>query len=161
MCLHGRFSVKGDLSDLELVFRRSLQKFGKPVRMANDKVAVYRSCRSRHIVGCLGIHGIVLKEGQLGTHKPSYNPSISASKRRRRSMGSDEMFDSPSQRARFRGAMPTDADGELRFRAESSTMMPCAVAPPRLPSPIRRFRRVYLLLRRWSLSCGSSTTKSG
>lgn len=59
MCLHGRFSFKGDLPALELVFRRSLQKFGKPVRVYYDNGAVYRSGHMRHIVGCLGIHGIV------------------------------------------------------------------------------------------------------
>lgn len=59
MCLHGRFSFKGDLPALELVFRRSLQKFGKPVRVYYDNGAVYRSGHMRHIVACLGIHGIV------------------------------------------------------------------------------------------------------
>ena len=59
MCLHGRFSFKGDLPALELVFRRSLQKFGKPVRVYYDNGAVYRSGHMRHIVGCLGIHAIV------------------------------------------------------------------------------------------------------
>ena len=59
MCLHGRFSFKGDLPALELVFRRSIQKFGKPVRVYYDNGAVYRSRHMRHIVACLGIHGIV------------------------------------------------------------------------------------------------------
>lgn len=59
MCLHGRFSFKGDLPALELVFRRSLQKFGKPVRVYYDNGAVYRSGHMRHIVACIGIHGIV------------------------------------------------------------------------------------------------------
>ena len=59
MCLHGRFSFKGDLPALELVFRRSLQKFGMPARVYYDNGAVYRSRHMRHIVACLGIHGIV------------------------------------------------------------------------------------------------------
>ncbi len=59
MCLHGRFSFKGDLPALELVFRRSLQKYGKPVRVYYDNGAVYRSGHMRHIVASLGIHGIV------------------------------------------------------------------------------------------------------
>jgi putative transposase len=59
MCLHGRFSFKGDLPALELVFRRSIQKFGKPVRVYYDNGAVYRSGHMRQIVACVGIHGIV------------------------------------------------------------------------------------------------------
>lgn len=45
MCLHGRFSFKGDLPALELVFRRSVQKFGKPVRVYYDNGRGWR-CRS-------------------------------------------------------------------------------------------------------------------
>ena len=59
MCLHGRFSFKGDLPALELVFRRSIQKFGKPIRVYYDNGAVYRSHHMRHIIGCLGVHGIL------------------------------------------------------------------------------------------------------
>lgn len=59
MCLHGRFSFKGDLPALELVFRRSIQKYGRPARVYYDNGAVYRSRHMRHIVACLGIHGIV------------------------------------------------------------------------------------------------------
>ena len=59
MCLHGRFSFKGDLPALELVFRRSMQKFGKPVRVYYDNGAVYRSGHMRQIVACVGIDGIV------------------------------------------------------------------------------------------------------
>lgn len=39
MLLHGRFSFKGDLPALELVFRRSLQKYGVPRRVYYDYVA--------------------------------------------------------------------------------------------------------------------------
>ena len=59
MCLHGRFSFKGDLPALELVFRRSLQKYGKPARVYYDNGAVYRSKHMKHIVASLGIHGIM------------------------------------------------------------------------------------------------------
>lgn len=59
LCLHGRFSFKGDLPALELVFRRSVQKFGKPVRVYYDNGAVYRSHHMRHIVACLGVHVIL------------------------------------------------------------------------------------------------------
>lgn len=59
MCLHGRFSFKGDLPALELVFRRSVQKFGKPVKVYYDNGAVYRSHHMKHIVASLGVHGIL------------------------------------------------------------------------------------------------------
>lgn len=59
LCLHGRFSFRGDLPALELVFRRSLQKFGVPTRVYYDNGAVYRSGHMKHIVASLGIHGIV------------------------------------------------------------------------------------------------------
>lgn len=58
LVLHGRFSFKGDLPALELVFRRSLQKWGKPGRCYYDNGAVYRSRHMKHIVAELGIHGI-------------------------------------------------------------------------------------------------------
>lgn len=74
MCLHGRFSFKGDLPALELVFRRSLQKFGKPVKVYYDNGAVYRSGHMRHIVACLGIHGIVFTKA----HRPMGHGKIEA-----------------------------------------------------------------------------------
>jgi len=58
-CLHGRFSFKGDLPALELVFRRAVQKYGVPTRVYFDNGAVYRSHHIAHIVACLGIVGIV------------------------------------------------------------------------------------------------------
>ncbi len=58
LLLHGRFSFKGDLPALELVFRRCLQKYGKPKRVYYDNGQVYRSKHMRHIVAELGIHGI-------------------------------------------------------------------------------------------------------
>lgn len=74
MCLHGRFSFRGDLPALELVFRRSLQKYGKPARVYYDNGAVYRSRHMRHIVACLGIHGIVFTRA----HRPMGHGKIEA-----------------------------------------------------------------------------------
>ena len=59
LLLHGRFSLKGDLPALELVFRRCLQKFGVPSRVYYDNGQVYRSDHMRQIVATLGIHRIV------------------------------------------------------------------------------------------------------
>lgn len=56
--LHGRFSFKGDLPALELVFRRSLQKCGVPRRVYYDNGAVYRSHHMRAIVAEIGTEGI-------------------------------------------------------------------------------------------------------
>ena len=59
MCLHGRFSFKGDLPAMELVFRRAIQKHGLPARVYFDNGAVYRSRHVRHVVACLGVHGLI------------------------------------------------------------------------------------------------------
>jgi transposase InsO family protein len=56
--LHGRFSFKGDLPALELVFRRALQKCGVPKRVYYDNGAVYRSHHIRTIVAEIGTEGI-------------------------------------------------------------------------------------------------------
>ncbi len=60
LLLHGRFSFKGDLPALELVFRRCLQKYGRPKRVYYDNGQVYRSGHMRHIVAELGIHGQIV-----------------------------------------------------------------------------------------------------
>ena len=57
--LHGRFSFAEGLPELELVFRRCLQKYGKPKRVYYDNGKVYRAGHMRHIVATLGIHAIV------------------------------------------------------------------------------------------------------
>jgi transposase len=62
LILHGRFSFRGDLPALELVFRRCMQKWGKPRRCYYDNGQVYRSGHMRHIVAVLGIHGLVFTE---------------------------------------------------------------------------------------------------
>lgn len=59
LLLHGRFSFKGDLPALELVFRRCLQKWGVPSRVYYDNGQVYRSGHMKQIVATLGIHRIV------------------------------------------------------------------------------------------------------
>jgi len=56
LLLHGRFSFRGDLPVLELVFRRSVQKWGLPRRAYYDNGKVYRSEHMRHIVASLGLH---------------------------------------------------------------------------------------------------------
>jgi len=62
LLLHGRFSFRGELPALELVFRRCLQKWGKPRRCYYDNGQVYRSHHMRQIVAALGIHRIVFTE---------------------------------------------------------------------------------------------------
>jgi putative transposase len=62
LLLHGRFSFKGDLPALELVFRRCLQKFGQPRRVYYDNGQVYRSNHMRRVVAELGIHRIIFTE---------------------------------------------------------------------------------------------------
>jgi len=59
LLLHGRFSFKGDLPALELVFRRCLQRFGQPVRTYYDNAMVYRAKHIKQIVATLGIDGMV------------------------------------------------------------------------------------------------------
>ena len=64
LLLHGRFSFKGDLPALELVFRRSLQKFGHVNRVYYDNGQTYRSHHMKHIIGNLGIHRLIFTERQ-------------------------------------------------------------------------------------------------
>lgn len=66
LCLHGRFSFKGDLPALELVFRRSLQKWGVPTKVYYDNGQVYRSGHMRQIVASIGTHRII--------HTQAYRP---------------------------------------------------------------------------------------
>lgn len=56
--LHGRFSFKGDLPALEMVFRRSLQKCGVPRRVYYDNGQVYRSHHMAAIVAEIGAEGM-------------------------------------------------------------------------------------------------------
>ena len=59
LLLYGRFSFKGDLPALELVFRRSLQRYGIPTRVYYDNGQVYRSKHMRQAVAHLGMHRII------------------------------------------------------------------------------------------------------
>ena len=74
LCLHGRFSFKGDLPALELVFRRAMQKYGKPTRVYYDNGATYRSHHMRQIVGEIGIQGITFTK----TYRPMGHGKIEA-----------------------------------------------------------------------------------
>ncbi|MBI4933413.1 MAG: DDE-type integrase/transposase/recombinase [Actinobacteria bacterium] len=58
LLLHGRFSFKGDLPALELVFRRCLQKWGVCRRVYYDNGQTYRSEHMRQVVATLGMHRI-------------------------------------------------------------------------------------------------------
>ncbi len=62
LILHGRFSFRGDLPALELVFRRCLQKWGTPRRCYYDNGQVYRSGHMRRIIAALGIYAIVFTQ---------------------------------------------------------------------------------------------------
>lgn len=62
LLLHGRFSFKGELPHLELVFRRCVQKWGVPRRVYYDNGQVYRSGQMRQVVATLGIHGMVFTQ---------------------------------------------------------------------------------------------------
>jgi transposase len=55
LLLHGRFSFKGDLPALELVFRRCLQKWGLCRRCYYDNGQVYRSHHMKHVCATLAI----------------------------------------------------------------------------------------------------------
>ena len=56
LLLYGRFFFKGDLPALELVFKRSLQRYGKPLRVYYDNAKVYRANHMRLICAELAIH---------------------------------------------------------------------------------------------------------
>ncbi|MBW2464376.1 MAG: DDE-type integrase/transposase/recombinase [Deltaproteobacteria bacterium] len=60
--LAGRFSFAEGQPDLEMVFRRSLEKYGKPTRVYYDNGKVYRAGHMRHIVATLGIHAMVFTQ---------------------------------------------------------------------------------------------------
>ncbi|MCP3986788.1 MAG: DDE-type integrase/transposase/recombinase [bacterium] len=91
LLLHGRFSFKGDLPALELVFRRCLQKYGVPVRVYYDNGKVYRSGHMKQIVAVLGIHGIVFTK----TYRPQGHGKIEALNRYIRSAFLAELAASP------------------------------------------------------------------
>lgn len=54
--LSGRFFFKGDLPALELVFKRALQRYGKPLRVYYDNAMVFRANHMKILCAELGIH---------------------------------------------------------------------------------------------------------
>lgn len=66
LLLAGRFSFKGHLPALELVFRRALQQYGICRRVYYDNGQVYRSGHMKQIVATLGMQRII--------HTQSYRP---------------------------------------------------------------------------------------
>jgi putative transposase len=56
LLLYGRFFFKGDLPALELVFKRALQRYGKPHRVYYDNAMVFRSNHMKVLCAELGIH---------------------------------------------------------------------------------------------------------
>jgi putative transposase len=54
--LYGRFSFKGDLPALELVFKRALERYGRPRRVYYDNGMVFRAKHMQLICAELGIH---------------------------------------------------------------------------------------------------------
>ncbi len=74
LLLHGRFSFKGDLPALELVFRRCLQKFGAPKRVYYDNGATYRARHMKQVVAEVGIHPIIYTR----TYRPMGHGKIEA-----------------------------------------------------------------------------------
>jgi transposase InsO family protein len=56
---YGRFFFKGDLPALELVMKRSLQRFGRPIRLYYDNAMVFRSTKMAQICATLGMHRTV------------------------------------------------------------------------------------------------------
>lgn len=56
LLLYGRFFFKGDLPALELVFKRALQRYGKPSRLYYDNAMVFKANHMQLLCGELGIH---------------------------------------------------------------------------------------------------------
>jgi putative transposase len=54
--LSGRFFFKGDLPALELVFKRALQRYAKPLRVYYDNGMVFKSNHMKLLCAELGIH---------------------------------------------------------------------------------------------------------
>ena len=56
LLLYGRFFFKGDLPALELVFKRALQRYGKPLRVYYDNGMVFKANHMKVLCAELGIH---------------------------------------------------------------------------------------------------------
>jgi transposase InsO family protein len=74
LLLHGRFSFRENLPALELVFRRSLQKWGLCRRVYYDNGQVYRSQHMKHICATLGIAAPIFTR----PHRPEGHGKIEA-----------------------------------------------------------------------------------
>jgi len=59
LLLAGRFSFKGDLPALELVFRQAVRRHGVPRKVYYDNGATYRSKHMQQVVAALGVHRLV------------------------------------------------------------------------------------------------------
>ena len=76
LLLYGRFFFKGDLPALELVFKRALQRYGKPRRVYYDNGMVFKSNHMKLLCAELGIHKpIHTFVPQTPTHPPSNHPA--------------------------------------------------------------------------------------
>ena len=74
LLLHGRFDFKQNQPALEIVFRRSLQKWGQPSKVYYDNGKVYRSRHMKQVVAELGIHPIIFTR----TYRPMGHGKIEA-----------------------------------------------------------------------------------
>ena len=74
LLLYGRFSFRENLPELEMVFRRALQKWGKPSRVYYDNGQVYRSGHMKQIVATLGMHRIIFTK----PHRPMGHGKVEA-----------------------------------------------------------------------------------
>jgi len=74
LLLYGRFSFRENLPELEMVFRRALQKWGKPRRVYYDNGQVYRSGHMKQIVATLGMHRIIFTK----PHRPMGHGKVEA-----------------------------------------------------------------------------------
>ena len=59
LLLAARFSFRGDLPALELVFRQALRRHGVPRRVYYDNGATYRSKHMEQVVAALGVHRLI------------------------------------------------------------------------------------------------------
>jgi transposase InsO family protein len=119
LLLHGRFSFKGDLPALELVFRRCLQKWGIPRRVYYDNGQTYRSNHMRQIVATIGIHRLVFTQ----PHRPMGHGKIEALNHFIRSAFLAELSASPRLTAldAINEAFLAWADTEYNRRVHSET----------------------------------------
>lgn len=72
--LDGRFAFKGDLPALEIVLRRSLQRWGVAKKLYYDNGAVYRSHHMKRVAAVLGMQGIIFTQ----TYRPMGHGKIEA-----------------------------------------------------------------------------------